>query len=256
MEQNLERLFRELGIDDDQAKVYLAALELGQANMQDLARKSGVKRTSIYNFIDELIDKQLLVRSRKRKRTLYSAIHPAQLLELEKSRIAEIQRFMPELLAVFNKSKTKPRVTFYEGISGIKEVLHDMLKERQQISAFSDFKHMAEALGDYYFDVFPPERARRGIVSRNIVPDTPKARKLAEKDARYLRETKFLQVPDLKTEINIYGNKVALNSYRSNPPFAVLIEDQGLAETLRTVWAQLWKKLEKEEKEKDKTGYA
>ena len=32
----------------------LAALELGEATMQDLARKSKVKRTSIYNFIDKL----------------------------------------------------------------------------------------------------------------------------------------------------------------------------------------------------------
>jgi hypothetical protein len=103
---------------------------------------------------------------------------------------------------------------------------------------------MAATLGDYYFDVFPPERARRGIVSRNIVPDTGKARQLAKTDAKYNRETRFLKVSDLKTEINIYGNKVALNSYSSKPPFSVIIEDQNIAETLRTVWSQLWERLE------------
>jgi sugar-specific transcriptional regulator TrmB len=243
MEINLENLFEDLGISSDQAKVYLAALELGQANMNELAEKAGLKRTSVYNYVEELINKQLLTSGKKRKRTVYSAIHPNMLIEIEKARLAELSRNLPELLAIYNKSKTKPKVTFYEGINGIKEVLTDMLKEKQPVSAFSDFKNMAAAFGDYYFDVFPPERARRGIVSKNIVPDTAKGRELAKKDARYLRETKFLQVPDLKTEINIYADKVALNSYQSSPPFSVIIEDHDIAETLRTIWQQLWNKI-------------
>lgn len=243
MESALENLFKELAVNDEQAKVYLAALELGQANMRELAEKAGLKRTSVYNYVKELIQKKLITIGKKRKRTVYSAIHPNMLIEIEKARLAELHRTLPELLAIYNKSKTKPRVTFYEGVDGIKEVLQDMLKEKQPVSAFSDFKHMVAVFGDYYFDVFPPERAKRGIISRNIVPDTPKARELAKKDARYLRETKFLQVPDLKTEINIYGDKVALNSYQSSPPFGVIIEDAHIAETLRTIWQQLWNKI-------------
>jgi HTH-type transcriptional regulator, sugar sensing transcriptional regulator len=243
MDNNIQYLFKYLGLNEDQTKVYLAALELGEASMQELAHKSGVKRTSIYNFIDELKDRKLIVTSKKRKRTLYSAVHPSQLIEIEKARLAELDRALPELLAIYNKSATKPKVTFYEGVDGIKEVLLDMLKEKQPVAAVSDYKQMAESLGDYYFDIFPPERARRGIISKNIVPDTPKAREFAKKDAQYLRETRFLPVNDLKTEINIYGNKVALNSYSSNPPFSVIIEDQNIAETLRTLWNQLWDKL-------------
>ncbi len=243
METSLENLFKELGINDELAKVYLAALELGQANMKELSEKAKLKRTSVYNYVRDLISKKLLTTGRKRKRMVYSATHPQMLLEIEKARLAELSRALPELLTVYNKSKTKPKVTFYEGVDGIKEVLQDMLKEKRPVSAFSDFKHMAAVFGDYYFDVFPPERARRGIVSRNIIPDTPKARELAKKDAKYLRETKFLSVPDLKTEINIYANKVALNSYQSNPPFGVIIEDCDIAETLRTIWKQLWDKL-------------
>jgi sugar-specific transcriptional regulator TrmB len=244
MEKHTSSLFKNLGLTEDQAKVYLAALELGQSSMQELARKSGVKRTSIYNFIQSLIDRQLIITSRKRKRVVYSGVHPNQLLEIEKARLAELDRTLPELLAIYNNSTTKPKVTFYEGVDGIKEVLLDMLKEKQSVSAFSDYKQMAATLGDYYFDIFPPERARRGIVSRNIAPDTEKARELAKTDAKYNRETRFMKVSDLKTEINIYGNKVALNSYNSNPPFSVIIEDPDIAETLRTVWKQLWNKLE------------
>ena len=33
------------------------------------------------------------------------------------------------------------------------------------------------------------------------------------------------------------------NSYSSNPEFAVIIEDASIAQTMRTVWEQLWGKL-------------
>ena len=95
METNLKNLFFNLGLSEDQVKVYLSALELGQASMQGLAVKSGVKRTSIYNFIRELIDKKLIVTSQKKKRIVYSAIHPNQLVEIEKSRITELNRAYP-----------------------------------------------------------------------------------------------------------------------------------------------------------------
>ena len=49
---------------------------------------------------------------------------------------------------------------------------------------------------------------------------------------------------DWKTEINIYGDKVALMSYRTKIPFCVLIEDHNIAETLRSAWKELWERLD------------
>src|SRR3989344_4616240 len=115
-------LLSSLGLNEAQATVYTTALELGESNMQQLSRKSGIKRTSIYNFIDELKSRGLIVELKKRRRKIYSAVHPRQLLEMEKTKIMELEHVMPELLAIQNKSKTKPRVTFYDGIEGIKEV--------------------------------------------------------------------------------------------------------------------------------------
>ena len=42
------------GLNKKQAKVYLACLELGLATVQDLAKRSGVRRTTIYSLLDEL----------------------------------------------------------------------------------------------------------------------------------------------------------------------------------------------------------
>ncbi len=237
-----KQLLLPLGLSEFQAKVYIAALELGEASMQQLSQKSGVKRTTIYHFIDELRERGFISETRKRKRLVYSAVDPEYILELEKGRLVELHQLLPDLQAIHNKSHRKPRVTFYEGLQGIKEVYADTLKEKQPIIAYSDFEHMKQVLGDF-FDQYPPERARKNITFQSIVRDSPIARENSKRDYGLLRDTKFLSSGDLKTEINIYGDKVALMSFRSNPPFVVLIEDHDIAETLRTGWHALWSKL-------------
>jgi len=238
-----KQLLHNIGLSELQAAVYFAALELGGANMQQLARKSGVKRTSIYNFIDELKERGFLTETMKKKRRVYSAVDPEHLVEIEKTRLSELERALPELRTIQNKSRTKPRVTFYESIEGIKEVYADMLKDKKEILALEDLEHMKVTLPKSFYDWFPPERARRGIPFKSILRDSPEARKMAKKNIRLLRESKLLNTADWKTEINIYGDKVALMSFRVKTPFCVLIEDHDIAETLRTAWNELWNHL-------------
>jgi sugar-specific transcriptional regulator TrmB len=236
-------LLKSIGLSQSQEIVYLSALELGECSMQELARKSQVKRTSIYNFIDELKDHGLLIVTKKKKRKVYSAVHPQRLLEMEKIRLAELEYCLPELMAIQNKSKTKPRVTFHEGIEGIKEVYTDMLNEKKEILAFEDLEHMKIALPSSFYEYFPPERARRQIPFKSILRDSKEARELVKRNIGLLRESKLIKSTDWKTEINIYGNKVALMSFRTKTPLCVLIDDYDIAETLRSVWKELWQNL-------------
>jgi sugar-specific transcriptional regulator TrmB len=236
-------LLSSLGLNEAEATVYVAALELGESNMQQLARKSGIKRTSIYNFIDELKSRGLIAETKKKKHKVYSAVHPRQLLEIEKTRIVELERTLPELLAIQNKSKVKPRVTFYENIEGIKDVYADMLKEGKEIVAFEDLEHMQIALPKSFYEHFPSERARRGIPFKSILRDSPEARRIVGKNKYLLRQSKLLASADWRTEVNIYGEKVALMSFRSTIPFCVLIDDHDVTETLRSVWQELWERL-------------
>ena len=236
-------LISSLGLTVPEARVYLAALELGEASLQELARKSKVKRTTLYHFLDGLLTRQFLLELRRGKRKVYSAVAPDHLLEVAKTRMWELEQTMPLLKAVYNRSTNKPRVTFHEGIEGIKEIYSDMLTTAMPIVGWSDYKHMWATLGKEYCAYFPRERAKRGIPFHSIVSDSPESRKIAAGDGDVLRQTKFLRAGDLKTEINIFDKKILLASFRSNPAFAVLIEDADIAETLRITWKELWGKL-------------
>ena len=238
-----ENLLKTLGLGQMQTQVYLAALELGEATMQTLARKSGVNRSTIYTFIDDLKDRGYILETQKNKRRIYSAVHPEHLVGMQKTRLTELQNILPELLAIRNTSPSKPRVTFYEGIQGLEEVYADMLREKKEIVAYEDLSNLKPEVRDRIFAWFPKERARRDILIKTISRDNPFTREFTKHNRGLLRETKFITSPELKTDINIYGDKVALIDLQSKPPFAVLIENRNLAETMRATWRQLWDKL-------------
>lgn len=235
-----DELLSLLGMTDMQAKVYLAALELGEGTMQMLARKSGLNRTTIYTFIDELKERGYILETRRAKRRVYSAVHPERLIEMQKTRLGGLERILPELLAINNQSAKKPRVTFYEGMKGIEDVYADMLREKKEILSYEDMDNLEAGLPEQFFASFPKERARRDILIRSISRDTPFAREFSKKNRGLLRETKFVPATEFRTDISIYGDKVALMDLRGDPASCVLIENQNLAETMRIIWRQLW----------------
>lgn len=239
MEKLPKNLLQSLNLTEAQGRVYVATLELGQSTIQALARKSGVKRSTIYTFIEDLKERSLILETRRKKRTLYSAAHPEHLVELERARLSEIQSLLPELLAIYNQSRTKPRVVFYEGVDGIKEVYGDTLKERKPIIGWSDYEQSKKVLGEYYF-LYANARSQRNILYRCIARDTPEAREKLLLSNKELREVKLSQSGDISTELYIYGNKIALINFRSVLPIAILLEDVSIAGTLRSIWEDAW----------------
>ncbi|MCI0619464.1 BlaI/MecI/CopY family transcriptional regulator [Candidatus Wolfebacteria bacterium] len=241
--QQTNSAIKALGLSDMEAEVYLAALELGEGTMQALAKKSGVNRSTIYTFIDELKERGFITETKRGKRRLYVATNPERLVQMQKVRTGELERALPELLAIHNSARNKPRVTFYEGVEGIKEIHADMLTAEQEIQAYEDLEGLKNNLPASFFEQFPKERMRRGILYRSISRDSETARVFVKNNIGFLRETKLIITEPLNIEVSIYGDKVALMSLTSNPPFGVLIQDKNIAQVQRIMWQELWNRL-------------
>src|SRR3989344_833046 len=140
--QNITETLINLGLNEKQAKVYLACLELGSATIAELAEKSGVKRTSIYNFLEELIHKGFISELHQDGQILLIAEDPKLLIKKSQEQLLGAQKIFPELLAMFNRPGNKPKVHFYQGIAGLKKVYEETLKSREPIYAFTDYEKL------------------------------------------------------------------------------------------------------------------
>ena len=229
---------KSLGINEKQASVYLACLELGSGTIHEVSEKSGVKRTSIYNFLAEMKQNGLVTEVTEMNKAILVATDPNELVARAKRNYEQAQKALPELMGIFNIPGNKPNVRFYPGLEGIKNAYDDILQTNENIYGFSDYEEMLSVLDESIWD-FPKERLRRGIKFFSIAKDGQKGKLVQSLDKEQLRETRLVSKVKFETEINIYGNKVAAISFH-RPYTAVIIEDIAIAQTLRSVWKAWW----------------
>ena len=110
----------------------MAVLELGEGNIQDISKKSGVKRTTVYDILNSLKEKKLISSINKGKKAVFSAEDPRKLDGQLDEKKETLKKILPELLSITNLLDKKPTIKFYEGDEGIKEVYKDTLNYPDQ----------------------------------------------------------------------------------------------------------------------------
>jgi sugar-specific transcriptional regulator TrmB len=110
-----------LGLSQKEAEVYLATLQLGQATVQNIAKKAEINRTTAYTHIKNLIARGLIGTSEKFGKQYFVAEKPEKLKflfeqqELEFLRKKEtVNRLMPELESIYNIASDRPSTMIYK----------------------------------------------------------------------------------------------------------------------------------------------
>jgi sugar-specific transcriptional regulator TrmB len=234
-----------LGLSSKEAKLYLAVLELGEANIQQIAFKSGVKRTTVYDVINSLKEKRLLTEITKGKKTFFSAEDPRKLESQLDERKETLKKILPELLSITNLLDKKPTIKFYEDNEGIKEVYKDTLNYPDQelmawVSQEAVVGFDVEWLDKYYL----AKRLAKKIWVRAIGPDVPEMQQYKGLDEKSLRKTKLVSAEEFpfEVEINLYGkNRIAVMSFAEK--IGLIIESPKLYRTLKSIFELSWKSL-------------
>jgi len=238
----------QLGLNKNQAKVYLAALEFGPATIAHLAHKSGVQRSTIYEFLQEMLDRELLIKSISGKRQLYNAVPPEELFKLLEKQKQTLNRLMPELLSLGEKNLEKPRFRVYEGIAGLKTALNDTLNqpEGSEILYFASYAEASKVLSPSFLKLYLNKRVEKGIIAKGIIPSEKEFKPYQQANAKELRESITIPQKDfpMKNEILIYGNRVAILAY-GQEKVALIIESNQIADSQRAIFNLLWKNLAK-----------
>ena len=244
---NLEEVLEEYGLSERQAKVYLAALELGPSSVSDIAQKAQIRRAGAYYLSESLVQNNLFYRTKKINKLFYSAVEPKTLLEQAKHKKQIIEENFSELQALPRLSAKKPSIHIYEGLEGIKTAYKKTLdKKNAKMYAFSPYataQKTAQFHGREYLKwglEYLRKRAQRNIFVYDIAEDSPEARERKAHDKEELRETRL--VPKEKfpftNEIDIFQNLVIVISYKEL--LAVLIESNDIALTLKTIFNLAW----------------
>jgi len=254
--EKIKELLKNAGFLDKEIEVYLAILEMGKGTVAEISRKAGINRSTGYVILDSLAGRGLVSISGKEPKQEYAAEDPEQLsfflkkkLQEQQELISSAEELLPELTTIYKKGD-RPRVRFYEGKEGLKQVYENTLTATEDIYACSTYENMHSVLPNY-FPQYYQRRAKKKIFAHAIVPETPLAHERRTKDTEEMREIAFIP-PDtflIPTEIDVYDNKVMIASWREK--LGVIIESQEIADTLKSIFKLAWaeaKRLDEEKK--------
>jgi HTH-type transcriptional regulator, sugar sensing transcriptional regulator len=228
------------GLSENEAKVYMAALELGETSVYRLAKKSGVKRTTTYLAVESLKEKGLMSGYNRDNIAVCYAENPKKLVERLEERKKALDKILPELLAFTNLIDKKPKIRYFEGKESYKEVFVDVLKY-PNLEMLGTFNEKFWNYDNYFVDYFIPKRKEKKIWARIIFQNNPELRNVAEDQKEHFFQSKLVPSEKFKVEIEmvVYGNnKVGFVSY--DEEIAVIIESQKIHDTQKSFFEVIW----------------
>lgn len=129
-------VLEDLGLSDGEIKVYLALLKLGSNPVSKIKEESGLHRTTIYDFIEKLINKGLVSYVVKNNIKFYSAIHPSKLMDFIKDKEINLKEILPNLIKLSEQHREEVKIEIFRGKEGFKSILNLILREKKDLCAY------------------------------------------------------------------------------------------------------------------------
>ncbi len=242
----------EIGLNEKEAKVYLASLELGQSAVQAIANKAGVNRATTYFIIEALMAKGLISSFHQGKKQFFVATDPDRLVDMleeqereMKKKSEELKKLIPQLQSINNKHGDRPVVRYYEGKEGILTMIDEFTKAA---SGVVDMAYSVDAL-EKVFSKEDRSKARAKRIGRDVktkVIYTYKDGNLESTIDGERRKVPYEKFP-IKSDIAVYGNKIRIASLGDRLT-GVVIEDQEIADSIKAILDLAWEAAEKYQK--------
>lgn len=231
----------QLGIAGARARFYLAAIELGEATVTQVAAHAGIGRTHAYGILDGLVSEGLLNQIERSSRTVVVAEDPHRLLENARQRVSHVQEILPELQARYSHSMSKPRIRYYSGRDGIINVMNDTLNCRtKELCGILSMVELLSVPGRIFMQEHIRRRVQAGIALRVIRSKREDVEIIWPTSAEELRELRFSHADmSLTMTSYIYDDKVAyISSCKEN--FAMIIQSVEFAGLQRALFETMW----------------
>lgn len=236
---------QDLGLSEKESRVYLAALEIGRATADQLAKHAKIKRPTTYVQLESLMKMGLMSTYEEDKKTYFAPESPEllkRLLARQKEELntkeGELTSLLPELMRQFESAGERPVVRFFPGKEGITAVREEVLttKEKQLHVLFSHDSDLSKIFSKHEIDDYTERRNKLGIRS-NAIYTNLEYFKTAWVDE--LTEVRLLAGVNLTVDTRIFDDKTALFSIVGNI-FALVIESEQIASSMKNLFNFLW----------------
>lgn len=254
-----QKTLRLLGIKPNDFKLYTSLLELGTAPLRRVAQHANINRGTAYDGLRRLIDAGLVRYVNANTHRYFTAKDPQQLKRLATRQEVAVQEagqyvqgVIPQLQQLRAHAEHRPSVRYYEGHSGIRDVLESVLHGAERTAERQYLIYSARDISELInkaWPAFTQERIRRRIRVKAIALDAGGV------EARYAERRWLSSSPRLAstsraasrndTYTFLFDGHVAyISRDNAHKAFGVIMESKDIYHTQSTVFHALWDTLE------------
>lgn len=235
-----------IGLSKKEADIYEILLATGEIAVGELIKRSELKRATVYKILSTLEKKQLITKKDTNKKihvrpsspNLLLAIAEKEFDRLERAKM-DLQKMLPEMTDQYVLSVERPIITEYEGVEGIKKVFDDIYAgKKEPVYGCVNLEIADKAVPDYISKKLIPLRIRNKVQAKTFLTNSSAAQKVKSKDAQQLRQTVLIDPEKypLPAEIDVYEDKVALLSFNKGKFVGILIKNEAIATSLKSIF--------------------
>lgn len=247
---------KQLGFSTKEIDVYLAILKHNKILPNDIAEYTGIKRTTVYSVINDLLKKGVITQDLASAKKYIVALPPEDLinivkkeelkLEKKKGLVNEAVEEIKQSLA--NVRYTVPKVRFI-GEEHLEKFLYDqspvwnnsMKKTKSYWLGFQDhtFVEYYQKWLDWYWDNAPEGTRVKLLTNQSKIEEEMKQKKYSAN-----RTMKFLQSDEgFSATTWVAGDYLILIFTNERPHYAIEIHNPALAQSQREIFKALWDKI-------------
>ncbi len=241
-----------LGLNEKQAKVYVALLQLGKSSAYVIATKSGLKKPTTYVILGELVEKGLVLKVPRARKQLFEAKSPDEFFALAEERLKVAKKSLPELLALTRGETPKVRTLFYEGFAGARQAINYRMKEmKDKKTEIVGFYASAQGGPREFYDMsleWCDEIMRSGMSVRGITPRHESLEEWKEFFGTDNFNFKFVPYTIYSSTNSIDVGDTFVRIIAHEGLQSVIIENPAVAQTVRQIFEMVWRTLPEEQK--------
>jgi sugar-specific transcriptional regulator TrmB len=240
---------QDMGLSEKEARVYLAALELGATTAEKLAKHAKVNRSTTYVQLESLMKSGLISTYEENKKTYFAPESPEllkRLLGKQKDDLSARERdlatILPALIKQYEGAGERPVVRFFPGKEGIVAVREEVLTMKEKkLNVVLSSENMLRMFTERELDEYTAQRTALGIHSRALYTHK---KYFTDAKSNKLSERRLMPNSPLTIDIRIFDDKTAIFSL-DGTLFALVIESKQIASSMKMIFDVLWNSAEK-----------
>lgn len=244
---NLKKPLKNLGFTDKEVEIYAALLEMGSASYTELAKRTGIKRTTLYAIVQRMQDRgvvRYLVAGRQ-----LSPAKPEELFTHLQHSTLQLHRLIPQLNELTGKRRSISRVKLYRGAASIKQAYAEVegklpAKDSRTIRVVSDiqtwnqfWQQHDQLFPDHYLKQIK-QRGYRTKVFISGEKEPPFDRQYIPEFGMHVKHLPLAYKHEFDMEIG--PSYLIIADLKSAQPYAIKIISTELAQAMSTFFDFAW----------------